>query len=125
MMNAMKRGKKKPLSARAKKLRQRMYKREYRARNKIRDIWHHLRHNAKRRKKRCVISLSDFAAWCDETCYHLLKGRSAQDATIDCIIDEVGYEKGNLQVLTRSKNSQKYNFEKYRPVYSDDEEDPF
>lgn len=84
-----------------------LYKREYRKKYQIRSIWHRLRSRAKERGHTCGISFDDFYAWCIETDYHLLRGRFADDASIDRIKNEIGYEKGNLQILTVGQNSKK------------------
>jgi len=66
-----------------------------------------LKQNAKRRRKRFVLTIEQFKAFCDEHNYLALKGKTATSLSIDCIINEIGYEHGNLQVLTLSANSRK------------------
>lgn len=67
-----------------------------------------LKQNAKTRKKVFTISLVYFKQWCHETNYLALKGRAKNKASIDRIIHTKGYEPGNLQILTVSKNVLKH-----------------
>jgi len=90
-----------------KRERDRICQRRWRQRNTIRDIWNHLRSNSARRNIICTISLEDFTEWCIQTGYHLLRGRARDSATIDRKIPELGYVKGNLQILSKVDNSYK------------------
>ncbi len=63
--------------------------------------------NAKRRGKRFVITLDEFAEFCTNTGYLELKGKDADSASIDCIIDEIGYAAGNIRVLSLRDNTLK------------------
>lgn len=67
-----------------------------------------LKCNAKRRGKVFTITLQDFKAFCEETNYLVLKGKKANSASIDRINPSLGYEKGNLQVLSLSANVSKH-----------------
>lgn len=70
-----------------------------------------LKDNGKRRRIRVTISFEDFKEWAIENKYIELKGRYGHNATIDRVIDEYphGYDKGNLQIKTRSENTIKEN----------------
>lgn len=74
-----------------------------------------LRQNARRRKVGFHLSKKEFAVFCAETDYIRLKGRYKNDMTIDREIPALGYRYGNLQLLTRSKNSSKGNQERAAP----------
>jgi hypothetical protein len=66
-----------------------------------------LRRNARRRGVFFGLSFDYWVKWCDDTGYLALKGRSRDSASIDRIINELGYIDGNIQLLTVSNNSQK------------------
>lgn len=53
------------------------------------------------------VTFEYWVQFCDETGYLAIKGRYKGDASLDCIINELGYIDGNLQVLTVSENSGK------------------
>lgn len=63
--------------------------------------------NAKRRNKPCYLSFEDFKDFCVETNYMAGKGRTKKSYSIDCIINDLGYIRGNLQRLSLSDNSKK------------------
>ncbi|UOB18607.1 hypothetical protein [Abyssalbus ytuae] len=67
-----------------------------------------LKHNARRRGKEFTISLDYFKKFCCETEYIDKKGRTKVSLHIDRINENLGYIKGNLQVLENSKNVKKY-----------------
>lgn len=97
----------------------------YRDKNPIRVIWHRLRSRSKERGHTCGISYEDFEAWCLETSYHLLRGKTAESASIDRINPAIGYEKGNLQILTLRDNSIKQAAERdWKPIINT-EQNPF
>lgn len=75
--------------------------------NPLRYWFDVLRSNANRRKIFFGLTLEEFAEFCEETNYLIFKGRNAGNYTIDRIRDELGYMKGNLQVLTRGANTRK------------------
>lgn len=67
------------------------------------------KHNAKRRGKPFTITLEYFRKWCVKVNYFGYKrGRAADSYTVDCIINELGYVPGNLQLLTNRDNVKKY-----------------
>lgn len=63
--------------------------------------------NAKRRKKPFTLTFGYWVKWCDEYGYLAMKGRSRFDATIDCIVNELGYADGNIQPLAKVDNCTK------------------
>jgi spore cortex formation protein SpoVR/YcgB (stage V sporulation) len=63
--------------------------------------------NAKRRHKPHTITFDDFKEFCYRNDYMAGKGRTKESYSIDCIINEPGYVRGNLQRLTVSENSKK------------------
>lgn len=70
----------------------------------IKAIYIARKSRAKERGKPFTISYERFETWCIQSGYHLLRGRSKDDASIDCIIEHLGYADGNLQILTVSQN---------------------
>lgn len=76
--------------------------------NPLRYWFDVLRQNARRRNIFFGLVIGEFKEFCEETHYLELKGKSAGDCTIDRIRNELGYVKGNLQILTLSQNSRKY-----------------
>ena len=66
-----------------------------------------LRSNAKRRGKVFTITLEYFRQFCEDTNYIELKGKSSHSASIDRKKAHLGYEPGNLQVLSLSDNTKK------------------
>lgn len=71
------------------------------------------RRNANNKAKRTgtgkywYVTYEHFVWLCDTTGYLALKGRSKYDASLDCIIDELGYIDGNVRVITVGDNSAK------------------
>lgn len=66
-----------------------------------------LKQNAKRRGKEFNLTIEEFSAFCSETNYLELKGKTKNSASIDRIDPNKGYEVGNLQVLSIQANSAK------------------
>lgn len=69
--------------------------------------YRNLKSNAKHRRKHFSLTFDEFKEFCAETNYMELKGRSADAMTIDCIVAELGYRKGNIQIMTKRDNSSK------------------
>jgi hypothetical protein len=65
------------------------------------------KHNAIRRGKIYTLTFEQFLHFCKTSKYLELKGRNADDLSIDRIYNERGYEAGNIQPLTVSNNSKK------------------
>ena len=55
------------------------------------------------------LSFSDFSEFDDVTDYTARRTLAGEDITVDRIKEKVGYEKNNLQVLTRGENAAKSN----------------
>lgn len=70
-----------------------------------------LKNNAKRRNKIFTITLRYFRDFCAGSEYMQRKGREGDCLSIDRKEVSKGYEPGNLQILTVSKNTRKGNFE--------------
>lgn len=83
------------------------YTRIWRLENPERASFLNLRSNSKRRGKAFTLTFEDFLEFCYKYNYMVGKGRSKESYTIDCIVNEEGYHKDNLQVLTKSANSSK------------------
>jgi hypothetical protein len=62
---------------------------------------------AKARNKPFSITLEEFREFCEESGYLLLKGKKAGSASIDCIVNSLGYAKGNLRMISLSDNAKK------------------
>lgn len=82
-------------------------KRVYRNKYPVRAAYQNLKSNARRRGKPFDISLAEFELFCYHTRLLTGRGRSKDSYTIDRIRNQEGYTLGNIQVLTRSKNSSK------------------
>jgi hypothetical protein len=76
--------------------------------NPVMYAYHNLKTNAKRRGHKFALTFEYFVKWCKETNYIDTKGRTSKAATIDRIIDELGYVDGNIQVLTLAENIRKF-----------------
>lgn len=81
---------------------------KFRIKHPIRNTYNNWRTNAKRRGKFFSITLDEFRAFCIETNYMELKGRSAKKIQIDRIENDKGYTADNIQALSGAKNVQKY-----------------
>ena len=81
---------------------------KYRLSHPIRNAYHNLRTNAKRRGKEFTLTIEQFREFCDKTSYMELKGRSAKKLQIDRIENDKGYTADNIQALNGAKNVQKY-----------------
>ena len=82
--------------------------RKLKTNNPIAFEFNRIKQRARQRGKPFVIMFEDFKQWVMDTDYLNLKGRGKDDGSIDCIVDELGYAKGNLQLLTVSQNTIKY-----------------
>lgn len=82
-----------------------------RARQKMQNPYRYwydvLRQNARARKIFFDLDFEYWKDWCDETGYLIIKGKGAEYGTVDRIRPELGYVKGNLQILTCRANSKK------------------
>lgn len=79
-----------------------------RAKDPVKYAYYNKKHNAAKKGKPFTITLAYFRAWCAKVKYIGFTGRKADSYTIDCIINDLGYVPGNLQVLTNRDNVKKY-----------------
>jgi hypothetical protein len=66
-----------------------------------------LRRNAARRGKFFGLTFDYWVKWCDDTGYLAIKGRRRNEASVDCIKNELGYIDGNIRPLTVGDNASK------------------
>ena len=85
--------------------------RRLRAEKPIHACYYTLRMNAKRRKILFSITLPWFVEFVVSTGYMQNKGRLADSLTIDRENNLLGYEPGNLTVITKSANCTKFHKE--------------
>lgn len=69
--------------------------------------YHLLKSHSTARGVPCTVTFEEFLLFATETGYLNGKGPHASSLTIDRIKNELGYVTGNLQVMTRAKNSEK------------------
>ncbi len=81
--------------------------RKYRELRPIEWSYKQLKRSAVLRHIKFAISKAYWKVWCLETSYHLLKGLYGDDMTVDRKVPALGYVEGNIQMLTRAKNSAK------------------
>lgn len=81
--------------------------RKWRAAHPLRYVWQTLKDNAKRRGKVFTLTMEEFEKFCNDSEYLDKRGREAQDLSVDRIVNDHGYEKANIQVLTMSENARK------------------
>lgn len=81
------------------------------------------RTNANRRarlagnEKFWCVTYEYWVQFCDETGFLAIKGRRKHDASLDCIINELGYIDGNIRPLTVGDNAAKgVKYPDYNPV---------
>lgn len=74
-----------------------------------------LRHSARKRGLSFTLTVEQFREFCDRTGFLALKGKKENDATIDRIDWNRGYEADNIQMLSHGLNSRqgKYNLPRY------------
>lgn len=100
--------------------------RQFSKKNPIRKAWHNLKRSAVRREIKFELTLKYFTEWVTTGAgkgYMELAGMNGDDLTIDRIKPELGYVEGNLQLLTRTENSNKFHNEERVPVEVGDEEE--
>lgn len=79
--------------------------REWKQLNPLAHSYNRLKSNAKRRGKPFALSKGYWKQFCAETNYLELRGLGAEDMTVDCNDDYVGYVDGGITMKTRSVNS--------------------
>lgn len=82
-------------------------KRKDRLNNPIRCVYDARKCRASERGIEFTITLKYFTNWCIENNYINLRGRNAEDMTIDRIKNELGYVEGNLQMISNRANAKK------------------
>lgn len=97
--------------------------RKFKRNNPIKYVYQTLKANAKRRGKRFTIQLQEFENFILGTEYMEKKGRFYDDYTIDRVNNELGYEPGNLAVISRRKNQEKYINHDRHPIFNHDIKD--
>lgn len=80
--------------------------------NPIKYTFHQKRGRAKERGIEWNLTLDEFIQFCEENDYMNKKGRTASAASIDRIKSHIGYEVGNIQILSLSANSKKMHQDK-------------
>lgn len=88
-------------------------KRLQKEKNPVAYTFNLLKSNAKKRKKFFDLTLEQFKGFCEETGYMDLKGKTAESASIDRVVNTEGYTLSNLRLLTLSANTKKRNEEDY------------
>lgn len=74
-----------------------------------RAMFHKIKWSAKLRDVPFHLSFAEFCEFDDLTDYTARRTMAGEDITVDRIKEKVGYEKNNLQVLTRGENAAKSN----------------
>jgi len=82
--------------------------RKWRRQNSIANAFQQSKASAKARYIEWEIDELQWWVFCLATNYHLLKGKNADSLTLDRIIENEGYRFDNIQVLTMSANTLKY-----------------
>lgn len=98
--------------------------RAWRKKHPARDVFANWRSNAKRRGVPFNATFEYFEQWCKDTNYLALRGMGAEDMTIDCNDNYIGYVDGGYTMKTRSKNS-KEGKKGRNPAYTKKPDDPF
>lgn len=82
--------------------------------NPIKYTFHQKKSRAKERGIKWNLTLAEFTQFCKENDYMNKKGRTASAASIDRIDPdpEIGYEVGNIQILSLAANSKKMHEDK-------------
>ena len=87
-------------------------KKKYKAKHPLRYCYLVLRSNARRRGKKFTITMKQFVRWAKKVNYKPVGEKPSYPdfksrPSVDRKIDELGYQDGNLQLLTVSDNSKK------------------
>ncbi len=84
-----------------------------------------LRHSARKRKLPFTLTVKEFEQFCLETGYLELRGKKADDLTIDRKDWDEGYHIWNIQVMTHAENSEQGADNTPRVERAADDGDPF
>ncbi len=85
--------------------------------------FHSLKCNARRRGKVFTITLDYFRGWCHGSNYLILKGRTAEEYSIDRDNPDLGYEPGNLKLMKVGMNSRKKYVDYYNKMQANEGEE--
>lgn len=96
------------VKARGRKICYTHYTQRFKQNNPVKYAFFVLKNNAKRRGKKFSLSFNHFESIINNTAYMSLKGRCSGDLSIDRIKEELGYEDGNIQVVTNKANLGKH-----------------
>lgn len=91
--------------------------RRWRVNNPLKWAYKNLRDHARQRKVGFTLTLAHFGEVCEASGYLLLRGAEGHHMHIDRIDACLGYEDGNIQVLTCSENVAKGNRERHYPAH--------
>lgn len=86
----------------------------WRANNPIKATYNAIKNKARRRKIPFDLSIEYFTRLCEETGFHLARGRQSYDLQLDRIDALRGYHDDNVRVITAAENRDKANFEETR-----------
>ena len=89
----------------------------WRANNPIKAHYNAIKNKARRRRIPFGITMAFFEELCEETGFHLLRGRTGEALQLDRIDAMRGYFDDNVQVLTATENRDKLNTEETRSRY--------
>jgi hypothetical protein len=78
--------------------------RKWRSKNPFLASYHHIKDRAKQRGIKFLLTKEQFKKFCDETGYLDKKGTTAESMTIDRIKNNLGYQEGNIRILSLSEN---------------------
>ena len=82
--------------------------RQTREKNPIMAVYYDLKSNAKRRKKEFTITPAYLMELVTESGYMENRGRTRECLSFDRIKNELGYVPGNMQVMKKGANSEKW-----------------
>lgn len=74
----------------------------------VRMVWHDLKNSARKRNLEFALPLDWFRTFIAGTEYMEKRGRGPDDLTIDRIREEEGYIVGNIQVIPKKNNVEKF-----------------
>jgi len=87
------------------------YRRKRKVIDPVYDRYNSFKTSAKQRGKEFNISLKEFRAFCQETGYVINKGYRGKVASVDRVINSLGYSIDNIQMLSIRANINKYHQE--------------
>lgn len=90
---------------------------KWRVENPEKYAYNNLKDSARRRRLPMTLSFAEFLEFVQSTDYMTRKGCTANDLQIDRIDASLGYQKGNLRVITTTENTVKGNQERRLAEY--------